>query len=104
VPLAIRESGPEIKLFAYVGISDAIPDKAERSVRHLQHFCGGMRAGDITTARVRAYIGDRQDEGVSNGEINQELAAHKRMFNLALQETPAKVRQNPISRCFRSRT
>jgi hypothetical protein len=60
-------------------------DKAQRSVRHLQGFFGGMRAVDITTDKVRTYIADRQDEGVSNAEINRELAALKRMFNLALQ-------------------
>jgi hypothetical protein len=76
-------------------------DKAERSVRHLQRFFAGMRAGDITTDRVRTYIGDRQNEGVSNGEINRELAALKRMFNLALQQTPRRSRKSRISRCSR---
>src|SRR6266850_4434700 len=37
-------------------------DKAERSVRHLQHFFGGMRAVDITTDKIRTYIRDRLDE------------------------------------------
>jgi hypothetical protein len=59
-------------------------DNAERSVRHLQHFFGGMRAVDITTDKVQNYIRARLDAGVSNAEINRELAALKRMFNLAL--------------------
>jgi site-specific recombinase XerD len=59
-------------------------DKAERSVRHLQRFFGAMRAVDITTDKVRTYIIERQGEAVSNAEINRELAALKRMFNLAL--------------------
>ena len=44
-----------------------------------------MRARDITTDKVRAYIQQRQKEEVSNAEINRELAALKRMFNLALR-------------------
>jgi integrase len=70
-------------------------DKAQRSVRHLQGYFGGMRAVDITTNTVRAYVARRQEAGYANAEINRELAALKRMFNLALQHTPPKVAHKP---------
>jgi integrase len=70
-------------------------DKAERSVRHWQSFFGGMQAVDITTDKPRMCISDRQDEGTSNAEVNREMAAPKRLFNLALQQTPPKVPQKP---------
>lgn len=52
---------------------------------HLRPFFGHTKAHDITTADVKAYIAHRQEEGAKNGSINRELAALKRMFNLALQ-------------------
>ncbi len=58
---------------------------------HLMPFFGGCRTVDVTTERVRAYIIHRQQEGASNGSINRELAALKRMFSLASQMTPPKV-------------
>ena len=58
---------------------------ARLSVRHLRAFFGLDRALDITTDRVRSYISHRQDEGASNGSINREIAALKRMFSLAVQ-------------------
>jgi integrase len=54
-----------------------------------------MRAVDITTDKVRAYVKKRQEVGYSNAEINRELAALKRMFNLASQQTPPKVNHMP---------
>jgi integrase len=61
-------------------------DVAERRVKkHLKRFFAGKTAHGITTADVRAFIVARQEEGAALGEINLELAALKRMFNLALQ-------------------
>ncbi len=66
-----------------------------RIERHLKPFFGGMRAVDITTDRVRAYSLRRQEHRASNASINRELAALKRMFNLAAKMTPPKVARLP---------
>ena len=58
---------------------------ARLSIRHLTVFFGLDRALDIATDRVRAYISSRQEDESSNGSINRELAALKRMFSLAMQ-------------------
>jgi integrase len=78
---------------------------AERITKRLKAFFGNRRAAEITTADVRAYIANRQAEyacepcqGHADGErcpkcdrrtapatIMNELAALKRIFNLALQ-------------------
>ena len=56
---------------------------------------GGTRAIDITTDYVRRYIAKQQEAGYSNAESNRELAALKRMFNLARPQTPPKVDHVP---------
>lgn len=89
-------------------------DDVERRIEmHLKPSFGNRRMASITTADIREYIDSRQKEttvvrkaftftardgtprqvpeqrrtirGVSNGEINRELTALKRMFNLAIQ-------------------
>src|SRR5713101_2186089 len=62
---------------------------------HLMPFFSGFRAVDVTTEHVRAYIIHRQQEGASNGSINRELAALKRMFNLGCEMTPPKIVRVP---------
>lgn len=54
-------------------------------LRHLQDGFALMRAIDITTDRVRAYVATRQQAGAKNATINRELAALQRMFTLAVQ-------------------
>lgn len=89
-------------------------DDVERRIElHLKPFFGNRRMAAITTADIREYIDSRQKETtvlrkaftftardgtrrnvpeqrrkidrVSNAEINRELTALKRMFNLAIQ-------------------
>ena len=69
--------------------------KAERSVKYLKKEFGGMRATDITTATIKAYVENRMEADLSNASINRELAALKRMFHLAAQCTPPKVNLIP---------
>jgi len=64
-------------------------------VGHLEKFFRGDRAIDITTTRIKAFINYRQEEGAANATIYQDLAALKRMLNLAAKETPPKVLHVP---------
>ena len=75
-----------------------LKDVERRINLHLKPYFGGRRMASITTSDVRAYIAKRQsqvrvvgkgdnqrEKPVSAGEINRELTALKRMFNLARQ-------------------
>jgi integrase len=66
-----------------------------RLEQHLTPFFGGVRAVDITTDHVRAYIEKRQQQRASNGSINRELAALKRILHLAAEMTPPKIVRVP---------
>jgi integrase len=69
-------------------------DTVRRRLRlHLTPFFGNRRLADMTTSHVRAFIAARQEANASAGEINRELAALKRAFNLAIQA--AKILYKP---------
>ena len=61
-------------------------DELERRIRlHLMPVFAGRRMVVITMLEIRVFTLARQQAGASNGEINRELTALKRMFSLAVQ-------------------
>jgi integrase len=71
----------------------SLDDLQRRIDLHLTPFFGNRRLSDITTAQVRAFVAKRLEAKASAGEINRELTALKRIFNLAIQS--AKMLHKP---------
>jgi integrase len=70
--------------------------RAERSVGHLKAAFDGMRVTNISSPLINRYVETRIDDGAANGSINRELAALKRILNLAARQTPPKVDKVPF--------
>src|SRR5512136_1924295 len=47
-------------------------DRAELAVKHLTDVFGGLRATEITTTKINAYIESRMKKGLANASINRE--------------------------------
>lgn len=82
--VTIRELSEDFKNDYRVNAKKSL-DKAEQTLKHLLAFFGDYRAHNVGTDLIRKYTADRQQEKASNGTINRELSALRRIFNLGLQ-------------------
>lgn len=62
---------------------------------NLQPFFGHLRVRNISTALLKRYIQKRLGEGMARATVNREMAMFQRMFNLAAEQDPPKVRHVP---------
>jgi integrase len=61
--------------------------------KHVLPFFVNRRAQSISAADVQAYVLDRQEHHAANAQINRELAALKRAFNLGIRQD--KIHKKP---------
>ena len=70
-------------------------DVACRWNLHLKSHFADLRAGELNSDHINAYIFQRQREKASGASINRELAVVERMLHLGERTTPPRVRGVP---------
>jgi integrase len=83
--VTFREATDDVVNDYRVNGKRSLSDTQRRIDKHLAPYFGNRRLADITTPHIRAFIVTRQEAGATAGEINRELGAVKRAFNLAIQ-------------------
>jgi hypothetical protein len=78
----------------YAVTSDRNLEEAEDRLKPLGRFFSGRRVVDITGATLNQYIERRQQEGVANNTINNELNVLSRMLRLGYEHN--KVLRLPV--------
>jgi Phage integrase, N-terminal SAM-like domain len=100
-------------LRAVVRVADLAPALArdyrvneKKSLRSVEHrlrkhalpFFASMKADQVGTDDLNRYVDARRNAGAANGTINRELAALKRIYNLARTSTPPRCGMCQCSR------
>ncbi len=84
----------DLKTYYRMNKTNAL-QRTEEAIKHLATVFHGYRVTEMTSNLVQAYIVKRQQEKASNGTINRETGILKRMFVLAMKQTPPKVLHAP---------
>ena len=95
--LESRVGNPKIEKFAEIFLNRRkrlrSHNRDEYSIGNLLKFFEGKNLSAINPSDIEDYIGERQNQGLSNATINRELACLKRMYSLAIKWH---AKKNPV--------